>query len=107
MDKRLQDSRVTFDMNEGLRKKLEDEFAQWVFSPDNERIVAWNPGKGATIFATKTGETLLSIDTDKDRWYWSPNGKELVSHDYIITSIWDATTGKFLRSVEAKYERPE
>jgi len=94
-------------MNEELRKKLEEEFAKWTFSPDEKRVVAWNPGKGATIFATETGETLLTIDTDKDVWYWSPNGKELVSHDYIITSIWDAETGKFLRYVEAMYERPE
>ncbi|TFG32518.1 hypothetical protein EU528_03265 [Candidatus Thorarchaeota archaeon] len=95
-------------MNEGLAKILETDFDHWVVSPDESKVVAWkNQGKNAIIFETKTGEKLLTIDTEKDRWYWSPNGKELISHDYIITSIWDASTGKFLRCVEAMYDRPD
>jgi WD40 repeat protein len=95
-------------MNEELAKCLDTDFDHWVTSPDESKVVAWkNQGKNAVIFDTETGEKILSIDAEMDKWYWSPNGNELVSHDYITTCIWDATTGKFLRSVEAMYDRPD
>jgi hypothetical protein len=95
-------------MNEDLARIIETNFDHWKTSPDECKVVVWkNQGKNAIIFDTKTGEKLLTIDAEMDRWYWSPSGKELVSHDYITTVIWDATTGKFLRNVEAMYDRPE
>jgi hypothetical protein len=95
-------------MNDDLTLVLETDFDHWITSPDETKVVAWkNHGKSATVFDTKTGEKLLSIDAEMDKWFWSPSGKDLISHDYIVTHIWDATTGKFLRSVEAMYDRSD
>ena len=93
-------------MNEELANILDTDFDHWVVSPDESKVVAWkNQGKNAIVLDTGTGEKLLAIDAEMDKWYWSPNGNELVSHDYITTCIWDATSGKYLRSVEAMYDR--
>ncbi|TFH08990.1 MAG: hypothetical protein E4H14_05340 [Candidatus Thorarchaeota archaeon] len=95
-------------MNEELAKILETDFDHWVVSPDASKVAAWNnQGKNMIVFDTETGDNLLTIEVEMDRWYWSPNGNDLVSHDHITTCIWDATTGKFLRGVEAMYERPD
>jgi len=94
-------------MNEELVKSLENDFDHSVTSPDENKVVAWkNQGKNAVIFDTEFGESLLTIDAEIDKWYWSPNGSEFVSYDYTITSIWNALTGKFHRNVEAVYNRP-
>jgi hypothetical protein len=77
-------------------------------SPDASKVAAWNnQGKNMIVFDTETGDNLLTIEVEMDRWYWSPNGNDLVSHNYVTTCIWDATTGKFLRSVEAMYDWPD
>lgn len=94
-------------MNEELVKILENDFNHSVVSHDENKVVAWkNQGKNAVIFDTELGENLLTIDAEIDKWYWSPNGSEFVSHDYTITSIWNVLTGKFRRNVEAMYNRP-
>lgn len=93
-------------MNEDLVSILESDFDHWVISPDESKVVAWkSQGKNAITFDVESEENLLTIDAEMDKWNWSPSGKELFSHDYIITRIWDASTGKYLRSVEAMYDR--
>jgi hypothetical protein len=95
-------------MNERLSKILEEKFDHWVLSQDESRVVAWrNYDKAAIVFDTSTATEVVTIEVEMDRWLWAPGGKELISHNYIITCIWDATTGKFLRSVEAMYDRPD
>ena len=93
-------------MNEDLVIILEADFDHWVISPDESKVVAWKyQGKKAIIFNTESGMNLLTIEADMDKWMWSPSGNELFAHNYIVTSIWDASTGKFLRHVEAMYDR--
>ena len=95
-------------MNEHLSVILNNDYDHWVSSPDDSRIVAWKDGGGhADIFDSISGEKVVTIRAEMEKWYWSPSGKELVSYDYVITSIWDATSGKYLRSVEAMYDRPD
>ena len=94
-------------MNEHLSEILKDDYDHWVNSPDDSRIVAWKDGGGhADVFDSSNGEKVVTIKAEMDYWFWAPGGKELISHDYRITNIWDATTGKYLRSIEATYDRP-
>ncbi|MBN2228068.1 MAG: hypothetical protein JW779_00630 [Candidatus Thorarchaeota archaeon] len=95
-------------MNEQLVRDLEKDFDHLVFSPDESRVVAWkNYGTEATVWDTVTGTKIVTIQAEMNRWYWSPNGKELISHDFRITNVWDATTGQYLRSIEAMYDISE
>ena len=95
-------------MDEQLALILENDFDHWVISPDRCNVVAWQDnGKKAIVFDTSTGIEIVTIEAEMDKWQWSPSGKELISYDYITTCIWDATTGEFLRAVEAMYERPD
>jgi WD40 repeat protein len=95
-------------MDEQLAVILENDFDHWVVSPDESNVVAWQDyGNRAIVFDTSTGIEIVTIEAEMDKWFWSPSGKELISHDYITTRIWDATTGEFLRAVEAMYDRPD
>ncbi len=106
IDKRPQVSKILLEMNEQVVEMLEKEFDHWVVSPDESKVVAWrNMENNAKVFDTTTGLEIVTINAKMDRWYWAPGGKDLISHDYVTTCIWDATTGNFLRSVEAMYDR--
>ena len=93
-----------------------DKVFGMAFSPDGSKISLSSSKQFAKIFDAKTGKELFHLeDPDSDEqcdgchWnqVWSHSGKYLLTMSNKIDAIlWDATTGKKIRSFNEERERP-
>ncbi|MHA1637390.1 MAG: hypothetical protein ACTSUO_04645 [Candidatus Thorarchaeota archaeon] len=91
-------------MDKNLKISLKERFDSWVKSPDGTKLLALKKRGPMAILDSSTGEQLLSIPGEYEKCMWLGND-EVFGHDYIITTVFDAKTGKKLRNVEAMYDR--
>jgi WD40 repeat protein/tRNA A-37 threonylcarbamoyl transferase component Bud32 len=67
------------------------------FSPDGKRIVTG--GENITIWDTVTGNEVLNINEAGRCVSFSPNAKRIISADGNDINIWDASSGKKLKTL--------
>jgi WD40 repeat protein/predicted Ser/Thr protein kinase len=76
---------------------LEGRHKGMAFSPDGERIVTG--GENITIWDTVTGNEVLNINEAGRCVSFSPNAKRIISADGNDINIWDASSGKKLKTL--------
>lgn len=82
----------------------QDALSPAIFSPDGGFVLTGSRLGGAQLWDASTGQPIRSFEPE-GKWgetsvAFSPDGRNVLTGDYVATRLWDAATGQQLRAFE-------